>query len=232
MGSTRFPGKVLAPLEGRTVLEYVVARCRLSKRLGGIAVATSRLPSDDPVVECCRALGIATCRGSEVDVLERYLGAAAELGAELTMRITADCPLIAPEVIDEVTSRYDRSGADYVYVNGYPLGLGAAELLKVSALRRAWAETRAQDTYYREHVMTYLNDHPERFTLDVGDAAPPFKRPDLRLTVDEPADLDVVRRVCGHFAPRMDFTIAEVIRYLDENSEVARHNRHVKQKAR
>ena len=229
-GSTRLPGKVLASLGRRTVLGYVIGRCRRSRGVGGVAVATSGDSSDDRVADLARSLDVAVVRGSGTDVLSRYLQTADELHLELLVRITADCPLIDRDVIDHVYECYARSPADYVYVEGYPNGLGAAELVRVAALRRAAAETVAGDSHYREHVVTFLTVHPEMFTLDVATAPAEYHRPELRLSVDEPADLEVVRRVVGHFGERLDFTSAEVIAFLDAHPEVARLNRHVRQK--
>jgi len=134
-------------------------------------------------------------------------------------------------VIDRVCIRYAESSVDYVYVDGYPNGLGAAEVVRVAALRRAAAETAPEETYYREHVATYLTAHPDRFALDIGTAPPGCHRPEIRLSVDEAPDLDVVRRVVDHFGERLDFTTAEIIAFLDAHPDIARLNRHVQQKA-
>jgi spore coat polysaccharide biosynthesis protein SpsF len=229
-GSTRLPDKVLAPLGRRQVLAYVIERCRQSHELDGVAVATTTSPADDIVAQLGRSMEAAVVRGSETDVLGRYLQAADELHVDVLVRITADCPLIDPAVIDRVCGRYAEAPADYVFFEGYPNGLGDAELVRVAALRRAAAATTFNDTSYREHVVTYLTAHPEAFTLAVGGAPSECRRPDLRLSVDEPADLELVRRVVDHFGERLDFTSAEIIAFLEAHPEIARLNRHVRQK--
>jgi spore coat polysaccharide biosynthesis protein SpsF (cytidylyltransferase family) len=144
------------------------------------------------------------------------------LGASVLMRITADCPLIDPNVIDQVAEIYQQArGADYVFVQGYPVGLGSAELVTLSALERSLAETSPGQTYYREHVITYLLDHPEKFHLHIEDAPPSSRRPNIHLAVDEREDLEIVRRICEYFAPRIDFQTYEVLTFLEENPNLA-----------
>ena len=229
-GSTRLPGKVLASLGRHTVLENVIERCRQSTRLARLAIATTVSPADDSVANLARALGIPVVRGSETDVLARYVQAADELRVEAIVRVTADCPLIDPTVIDQACDRYARSRSDYVCFDGYPNGVGDVEVVRVAALRRAAAETSTAETLYREHVTTYLKAHPEIFVLAIGEAPVPCYRPELRLSVDEPADLEVVRAVVVHFGERLDFTTAEVIAFLDAHPEIVALNRHVRQK--
>lgn len=220
MGSKRLPGKVLATLSSHTVLEFVIQRCRLSKNTSEIMVATTTLPHDDAVMELAASLGVLVCRGSEDDVLSRYVDAAQLLQASVLIRITADCPMIDPKLIDRVVDMYQHAPADYVFVQGYPIGLGAAELLTVSALRRSLAETSIEEKYYREHVMTYILDHPEKFALHIENAPPEYRKPEIHLSVDEPVDLDIVRRICEHFAPRLDFQTQEILGFLENHPDL------------
>lgn len=219
------PRKVLAQLSGRTVLEYVIQRCKLSGNASAVMVATTTLPRDEAVVQLCEGLNIPVYRGSEDDVLARYLGAARTVDATHLIRVTADCPLIDPAVIDDVISIWRKTPADYVYIQDYPNGLGEAELLAVSALERSVAETTSDDSYYREHVMTYMVEHPENFTLKIVDAPAPFRKPEIHLSVDEPADLEIVRKICEFFYPRLDFGTEEILLFLDDNPELAKLSR-------
>ena len=232
IGSTRLPGKVLARLANHNVLYYVIRRCQLSTRLEGVMVATTDDAADDPVVDFARSLGVDVFRGSEDDVLERYIGAASQAKADPIVRVTGDCPLIEPAIIDQVIDLYSRTSADYVYISGYPRGVDFAEVLTLSALQRAFCDTRSQDRCYREHVMTYIEDHPERFKLVIQEAPEVWRRQDIRLCIDEAADLEVVRRICEHFAPRVDFSLSEIMAFLDQHPEIATLNRHVKQRTR
>jgi len=221
-GSTRLPGKVLANVAGRTVLEYVILRCLQNRSGAGVTVATSVRPGDDAVETLAASLGVRVYRGSEDDVLSRYVEAARMLGADVLIRITADCPLIDPRVIDQVVEIHRHAQeADYVFVQDYPVGLGSAELVKLSALERSLAETSPGQTYYREHVVTYILDHPEKFRLHLEDAPPAFRKPNLHLAVDEHEDLEIVRHICEHFAPRIDFRTDEVLTFMEENPDLA-----------
>src|SRR5947209_12913895 len=126
MGSTRLPGKVLAKLGCETVLARVVKRTQRARMLNEVVVATSDLPSDDAIADECARLSIAYFRGSENDVLDRYYHAATEFGATAVVRITADCPFIAPELIDETISKFSEESSDYAtnaLVPTYPRGL-------------------------------------------------------------------------------------------------------------
>ena len=232
VGSARLPGKVLALISGRTMLERVVERCRMSRALGGVAIVTSDRPEDDAVAEISFRLGADVFRGSEHDVLDRYVRAIDGWSLQTIVRITADCPLVDPAIIDEVVARQEQSGADYACVDGYPNGLGAAEVVTTDALHRAHRESHPNETYYREHVISYLLDHPGLFQLDLSLAPEALRRPDVRLSVDEAPDLDLVRFVYESFAPRTDCSTAEILQLLDEHPDVAHMNAHVVQKDR
>lgn len=220
-GSKRQPRKVLAELAGGTVLECVIRRCQQSTNSSEVIVATSTLPGDNEVAELTAFLGIPVYRGSENDVLLRYIEAARKFDATVLIRITADCPLIDPAVIDRVVDIYRQTPADYVVVQGYPNGVGDAELLTLSALERSLAETSPDETFYREHVMTYIVDHPEIFSLHIEDAPAAFWKPEIHLSVDEPDDLEIVRQIYKHFAPRLDFHAAEIMEFLADHPDLA-----------
>ena len=230
MGSTRLPGKVLAGLANHNVLYYVIRRCQQSRRVKGIVIATTEDSNDDPVVSFAKDLGIDVFRGSENDVLSRYAEAAVQVKADPVIRITSDCPLIEPAIIDKMVALYAKTHVDYARTNGYPRGTGDVEIVNLSSLLCALKETRPEDTYYREHVTTYFLDHPDKFKLNIHEAPVKFKRTDLRLCVDEQADLNAVRRITEHFAPREEFKLEEVIDFLDKYPEIGNINRHVKQK--
>jgi spore coat polysaccharide biosynthesis protein SpsF (cytidylyltransferase family) len=125
---------------------------------------------------------------------------------------------------------FERTGAEFIYADGFPRGTGDVELITLAALRRTWNETQPDQTYFREHVLTYPTRHPERFQRHVVNASPEIQQLDYRLCVDEMDDLEVIRRVCGHFARRIDFTLSEVLDFLEKNPSVAAINRHVVQK--
>lgn len=222
VGSTRLPRKVLADLAGEPVLSWVVRRCLQSRLGGGVAVLTTDLEKDDPVAALGAALGVLVYRGSEPDVLLRYVQAAQHLGASLVVRVTADCPFIDPAVIDEVIALYRRDPADYVCLSGYPEGLGAAELVRRSALETALADTTPSDTGYREHVITYLTDHPHLFQVRAQPASS-HRHPDgLRFSIDTPRDLARARAIARYFHPSRAFGVDDILTWWNATEARAR----------
>jgi spore coat polysaccharide biosynthesis protein SpsF len=191
MGSTRLPGKAIREIEGQTMLARVVSRVERAARVDEVTVATTDREADDAIVAECERLGIRVFRGSEQDVLSRYEGAAATFGAGPIVRITSDCPLIDPEIIDEVVAALgDADFAANTLERTYPQGLDV-EVIARGALDRAAEE--ALDPYDREHVFPYVYGHPERFRLVSVRGDEDWSS--LRWTVDEAADLEFVRAV-------------------------------------
>lgn len=219
-GSKRLPRKVLAELAGSTVLGHVIDRCRQAKNVGEVLLATTVEPGDDAVAELAASLGIPVYRGSESDVLLRYIEAARTIDADVLIRITADCPLVDPRVIDRVADMYLESPADYVFIENYPDGLGAAELMTLSALETTLAETEPEDTYYREHVMTYILERPGRFVHNIVQAPERWRKPEIHLSVDDADHLENARRIAEHFAPRTDFSLEEVVEFLESRPDL------------
>lgn len=218
MGSSRFPGKTLADLAGRPLLWQVVDRVRRAKRVDRIVVATTDAPADDPIVELCARERWACFRGSEQDVLDRYYRAAVASRADVVVRITADCPLIDPEVIDRVIERFQKGDCDYaanVLRYTYPDGLDT-EVFSFAALERAWRE--ASKPSDREHVTPYLRAGQFRVANVENDAPEPGEH---RWTVDHPADLEFVRQIYAAFARNGRFGYRDVFRLLRERPELA-----------
>jgi spore coat polysaccharide biosynthesis protein SpsF len=232
MGSTRLPGKVLLPIVGEPMLAHVVERARAVPGIGEVVVATSTEAADDRIAELCAARDWACFRGSEEDVLDRYYQAALAYKADHVLRVTADCPLLEIEQTGAVVERHLESGADYthnitVWGSGMPLGTGA-EIFTLTCLETSWRDGR--EPHHREHVDEYVGDHPELFRMERVDAPEALRRPELRLTVDTPDDLALVRAVYDRFPSGTLPAVAEVIALLDENPELTELNRHVVQK--
>ena len=219
MGSTRFPGKSLAEISGRPMLWHVVNRVARARSVNGVAVATSDKPADDAIAAFCQTNSISCYRGSEEDVLDRFYRASSEYGAEVLVRITADCPLIDPEIIDRVVGRFQGSDSDYVsnvmrYT--YPDGLDT-EVFSFAALERAWRE--AKRPAEREHVTPYLRGGKFRTANVESDC--PVAAGQYRWSVDEPADLEFVRKIYSAFSGNRHFGFHDVLRLLRESSELA-----------
>lgn len=200
MSSQRLPGKVLRTLPSAgdpdlTVLDWVVGRAACAPSVDVVVVATSTDASDDVLAELCAARGYRCERGSLDDVLDRFTGAARAVDAREVVRLTADCPLVDPAVIEEVLRAHRRSRADFTanrlpppHPRTFPVGLDV-EIADRAALERAWAE--ACEPHHREHVMPYLYEEPGRFRVHVVDT--PLDAGQVRWTVDTRADLEAVR---------------------------------------
>lgn len=214
MGSSRLPGKVLREVAGRPLLAWMLERVGLAASLDSVLVATTTQRRDDAVAAVAASAGAAVARGSEDDVLDRYLLACNQASAGTIVRLTADCPLLAPEVIDRVVEDFARGGADLV-TNAPPAGRTFpdgmdVEVFGAEALRRAAAEaTLAAD---REHVTSYFHHSPS-FVVRTVDLEPPLG--DVRITVDTAADLALVGDLLTRLGPRTPaFTLEEALAEL------------------
>lgn len=212
--STRLPGKVLRPILGRPMLARQIDRVAAARTLDRIVVATSTAPDDDAIAALCDSIDIACFRGALDDVLGRFDACAEAFPADHVVRLTGDCPLIDPVVIDRVVAAHLQGGADYtsnVRPPTWPDGLDV-EVMRRAVLAAAAAETRRPSD--REHVTSFIADHPDRFALRniVADE----DRSGLRLTVDELRDFELVAQIFGMLFPsRPDFSIDDVLALLD-----------------
>lgn len=222
--STRLPNKVLAPILGQPMLARQIERLRRATTLDKLVVATSDDASDDPLAAMCAAIGVPCHRGSLNDVLARFQGAASAFGpADHIVRLTGDCPLADPAVIDAVVLHHLSSGADYTanaIQPSWPDGLDV-EVVKATVLQRAFDEARLPSE--REHVTPYIHKHPEWFRIEhvKGDR----DLSSLRWTVDEPADLAFVSEVYAALYPRNPaFDTAAILALLEQCPELAKLN--------
>lgn len=231
MTSSRFPGKVVRPILGRPMFELLVERLRRARSLDDVVLATTTNRDDDVLVDLCGRIGISYFRGSEDDVLDRVLRAAQTHGVDVIVEVTGDNPLIDPDVIDRVVARYMETDADFVsntLQRTYPLGLDT-KVFSRAALEEVASLT--QDPADHEHVSLYIYRHPDRFTLEnVGSDAPQRHR-DVRLTVDTPEDLSLVRAIYEELYPvRMDFTLGDVLALLDRRPDLVAINSGIPQR--
>jgi spore coat polysaccharide biosynthesis protein SpsF len=229
MGSTRLPGKVLMDLGGATVLARVVQRTRAATLLDEVVVATSLLPADDVTVQECQRLSVACFRGDEEDVLARYYRAAQEFGADAIVRITADCPLIDPELIDATVRAFLEQKPDYAsnsLVVTYPRGLDV-EIFTAQALEQAWSS--ATETYQRTHVTPYLYENQGLFKVVSLTADGDYS--EYRWTLDTAEDLGLIRAIYAHFEQNPSIPWRDVLRLMESRPELAEMNSQVRQKA-
>ena len=247
MSSSRLPGKVLSDIAGEPMLARVVARTSRAESVHQVLVATTTDASDDPVAARCDAVGIPYTRGSLNDVLDRYYQAASQAKAEIVVRITGDCPVIDPVLIDNCVNALLNGSFDFTcnrlpppFTRTYPIGLDT-EVCTFAALEKAWNE--AKETFHREHVMPFIYEGvslmAESRSLSTGISKRGFKiaqlhhDPDyghMRWTVDTPEDLEFMRQVYSRFDGRDDFTWQDVLALVQREPELAAINSTVRHK--
>lgn len=225
MGSTRFPNKVMQPIEGIPMIGILLDRLLLSKKIDQVVVATSVDSKNDSLVSFLDQKGISYFRGNENDVLDRYYQAASLNKADVIIRITGDCPLVDSRLVDEVIELFFSKTYDYVSnidPPSFPDGLDI-EVFSFSALEKT--HRLAIKAFDREHVTPFLRESKEFFKTNLTF----FKDySSQRWTVDEKYDLDVILNIFGHFAPRIDFSWKEVISLYESNPEIFQLNKHLR----
>ncbi len=224
MGSTRFPGKVLQKVAGTPLIEIMINRLRRTKNINKIILATSVESNNDPLEACMAQLGIEVYRGSEVDVLERYYGAASLVKSDYIVRLTGDCPFIDGELVDQVINGAIADDMDYYCTASYcfPDGLDT-EVFTFSALENAYYNATAP--YDREHVTPFMRRNEQ---LRKGEYRIEEDYSDLRWTVDEPMDLEVVRAVMDWFSPSIDFSWKDILALSKNKPELFALNKNIK----
>lgn len=226
MGSSRLPGKVMLDLAGRPILAWGVERTRRARWVSQVVVATTVDPADQPIVAFCQERGYPWWRGHPYDVLDRFYQAAHHFRADIVVRVTADCPLVDPQLIDATIEALLSEKADFAanrlpppWRRTYPIGLDV-EVCTFTALEQAWRE--AQAPHHREHVMPYLYEVPGRFHTVILDAEADYGQ--VRWTVDTPQDLQAVRQLVALLGGRDDFTWREALAVWQAHPELAALN--------
>jgi len=227
MGSSRLPGKILMPLGDHINLLYVTSRCKRIAGVDEVIVATSTLPGDDAVEQWCRDQGVVCFRGSEDDVLSRFIGVAESFQPDYVLRVTADCPFVDIEMAEQILKLAKDNKVDIVDLGaGLPRGL-AVEVVSYQALKQM--DIHGKELRHREHVTYYAYEYKEQFTR--VSYQPPADRlyPQLRITLDTEEDYALISHVANYFN---DLYVAseEVIRYLLEHPDIAALNAHIEQK--
>jgi spore coat polysaccharide biosynthesis protein SpsF len=247
MSSARLPGKILADIAGQPMLQRVFIRTSRAAAITETLFATTTDPSDDPVAEYCDFSGIPFRRGSLYDVLDRYYQAAKQARADVVVRVTADCPVIDPVLIDNVVNSLLEDKYDFVcnrlpppWHRTYPIGLDV-EACTFEVLEKAWNEAR--EPQHREHAMPYFYEGVELTTvnrlLQTGVSPRGFSIAllhhttdfgDYRWTVDTPEDLEFMRQVYAHFNGHDDFSWKEVLDLVHNEPQLMQINASVQHK--
>lgn len=230
MTSTRLPGKVLKTVLGKPLLQYQLERLARCQQIDTLVVATTTNATDDPVVALCQQLGVATFRGSENDVLERYFLAARAFQADWVIRMTADCPVIDPGVVDAVITQALQANPPCDYVSNtlertFPRGLDT-EVFSFRALAEAMQEACLPAE--REHVTPFIYTRPERYR--VGQYKQALDWSAYRWTVDTPEDFELIRRMLEALMPvQPEFTLGDMVALLEQHSDWSALNADVEQ---
>jgi spore coat polysaccharide biosynthesis protein SpsF len=211
LGSERLPGKVVADLEGRPLLAWLLDRLRTSRTASEIVVLTTTDAADDKVAELAETCGSGVVRGHPTDVLRRYCDAVTARGDSAFVRVSGDSPLLDGATVDTVVTDFLKGGAELVANHrggDWPYGT-AVEALSADCLTRLGQ--LSHDARHREHVTVYAYEHEDEFAIRDVPAPPAITAPGLRLAVDTAEDLARVRAICAHFAPRRDMSLAEIV---------------------
>ncbi|MCP4370275.1 MAG: spore coat protein [Deltaproteobacteria bacterium] len=226
VSSTRLPGKVLKLILEKPMLSLQLERIRNSRRIDDLVVATSIEDSDNKIESLCKNMEISCFRGSLDDVLDRFYQAALPYKPEHIVRLTGDCPLIDPQIIDNVIYLYIKGEFDYASNTlepTFPDGLDV-EVFKFSILELACKEAFLPS--HREHVTPFIYQHPERFKI--GHYKSQADLSHLRWSVDEPGDFDLVRQIYEELYPSNPvFTTKDILDLLDRNSSLCQLNSHI-----
>jgi glutamate-1-semialdehyde 2,1-aminomutase len=216
MGSTRLPGKVMKPINGRPMIDILLTRLARATEIDDLMVATSDNARNHPLVDHLSALRFPVFCGSENDVLDRFLQAARGAKADIVVRITGDCPLVDPVLVDDAVRRFRAANVDYLSNTApatFPDGLDI-EVFRLAALETAALET--DKPYDREHVTPYLRESGRFSVASIRNAE---DLSGLRWTVDEPEDFDVVSNIFAHFAPNLLFGWGDVLAFQRQRPE-------------
>ena len=226
IGSTRLKGKVLLKVMGKTILEYVIERVKAAKLVSNVLIATTNNKEDDIINELANTFGVNIYRGSQDDVLDRFYKAATDVKAGHIVRITADCPLIDPAVIDDVVGYYIRTNADYcsnTITETFPDGEDV-EVFSFKALSSAW--NHAGLLSEREHVTPYIKKHPELFKIESFKSKTDFSKE--RWTLDEKKDFLLIKSILEVLYPENPkFSMHDVLQFLDKNPHLRQINKDI-----
>lgn len=230
LGSSRLPGKVMKKICGKTVLEHVYERLKLSKYLNDIVIATTDKDEDKKIIGLCEELGINYFVGSEDDVLSRYYNCAKKYNIDLVVRITSDCPLIDSKILDEMLSFYINNKYDLVTNAGaeiyrtYPRGLDI-EIFSFNVLKTAYL--KANQNYEKEHVTPYIYENG--FNIHYYKNNKDYSK--YRLTLDTKEDFELINKIYHElYDNNHGFFLEDIIKVLENNPKLELINKDIKQK--
>jgi len=231
MTSSRLPGKVLLPAQGKPMLYHLVNRLKAVPSINEIVLATTINSTDDVLIDFAKQESILSYRGSEEDVMSRVIGAAETADADVIVEITGDCPIIDPGLVEQTIQMYLHHEAAYVsntHISSYPDGMDT-QVFSLESLKRSAAMT--DDPLDHEHVSLHMRNHPEIFPHVHLIAPPSLHWPSLGLTLDEQADYLLLKKIIETLNPKNPlFSCLDAIQLLKQNPDWLEINNHVVRK--
>ena len=229
MTSSRVPGKVLLKAAGKTMLEHLIFRLKAVKSLDQIVLATTTNDEDLPLIELAKKLNISFFRGSENDVMQRVIGAATSVNAEVVVEITGDCPIIDPEIVEQSIKMFKAHKVDYVsnaILRSYPDGMDT-QVFRLDTLKRSAEMTN--NPLDHEHVTLHIRNNPKIFSHLHLIAPPEIHWPELGLTLDELKDYELLKKIIENFFNKNNqlFSCTDVVRLLRLHPEYVKINKDV-----
>ncbi len=229
MGSTRSPGKILAPFAGVPMLKHIIYRLQTIKTIDQIILAIPDTPQNELLYQWAKENSVQVAKGPEDDVLLRFIVAAELFGADQILRICSDSPLIATDFMDDLATHHLEKKADFSTISGNaPIG---TVFPAVSFKTLKYIANQTNENRYREHVTTYMEDYPQDFTIARLPAPQYLKNKSFRLTVDVKEDIELMKIIYDRYFNASDpvIDLQQVISFLENNPEIAQINAHVKQ---
>ena len=233
MAATRLPDKVLMKIAGKPMLRHIVERIKKSKLVDEVVIATTTNPKDKAIEKFAKQINTKVFRGSEEDVLLRVLETAKANNADIIVEFCGDCPLIDPEIIDQVIKFYLDNNYDYVsnfidknneIIRGLQVQVFSTKILEE-------VSRKTNDPADRENVSLYIYEHPEKYKLGHAPVKKEFSRPELRWTVDTIEDLILIRKIYEElYTKNKNFTTKDVLYLLEKKQELLNINKNIKQK--
>jgi spore coat polysaccharide biosynthesis protein SpsF (cytidylyltransferase family) len=223
MGSTRLPKKIMLNLSGKPILWHVVESCKKAN-VEEVIIATSKNKENDVIEEFCKQYKISFFRGSENDVLKRYYDTAKKFNLDIIVRITSDCPLISPEIINKAIQGLKQENGDYVSnisKRTYPRGVDA-EVFTFRALEKI--NKIVKKDFEREHVTSFIYNNPQMFKIGHLITTGLLKRPDIRITIDTKEDFKLLKIIYENLYQNKIIPISQVVRFLNKNPELIKIN--------